>query len=137
MFAKFVRQLEGNKILHPKHFGPAAPKQNMIFEAEEISYAKMCFLNFAAYIKWVEDSSDTPATTIGNFPENEEEMFEIVIARIYSKKENGVAVQETVHAPNCEFYLLNNDGKTIDRLWCANNIEQYKMLKEEQEKQLV
>jgi len=128
MFAKFVNYTEGNGVLSPKGFRPTVPKVNSVYEASEVIYGKKCFRNFEEYMKWMEDSGDSPAETIG-FPLVKDDLFEVVATRIYNEK-NGETTVRVVHAIGCEFYLLNDEGKTIDRVWCANGEEQKKMLKE-------
>ena len=128
MFAKFVTHVEGEGILSSKAFGVVVPKHNTVYEAEEITYGKKCFHCFADYIKWIEASKDTPAMTIGSFPESKDELFEVVVVCLYKKGE-----VEFIHAPGCEFYLLNNEGKTIDRLWCAELPKQRELLKQTEE----
>lgn len=129
MYAKFVGHLgdNSNAVLSSKGGSVVAPKTNVVYEADDLIYSKRCFLSMREYTEWNRTKTAAIHTTIiGNYPvqSKDEEPFEVIIATVWRNS----SIASTIHAPNCELYVLNNEGKTIDRLWCARFEDQRKML---------
>ena len=128
MYAKFIRQEAGNGVLSSKGLSVCTPRTSVVYEADELTYSKRCFLSVAEYTEWNRTKTEAIHTTmIGNCPQQNDGPFEVIMATVW--RNGGVVC--TVHAPNCELYVLNSDGKTIDRLWCAEHSDQRDMLVEE------
>lgn len=125
MYAKFVGHLEGNGngVLSSKGGAITAPQDVAVFEGDEIYYTKMSFLTVKDWNKWMKENAASMNVVTG---EVREEWGALEMVKVTIRKDG--EENRKLYAPNSSFYLLNNEGKTIDRLWCARFEDQRKML---------
>lgn len=119
MFIKVVRHLEEEGVSDQKgdDIVKVVPRQQYLFEIEgcpkEITYKKVRVNNMENMNVNTETMEDY--TILTPFPIHGS-CFEYIEFQI---PENGEFLRETFIAPDCSFYVMNNEGRTIDSLHCS------------------
>lgn len=135
MYVKIVRRLEDEKGVSSSGGSleeKVVPSEHHIFECLEACYRKVTvnkMSEFNGRMREVETvrivtpmpSVDEPAygaADVLSGKVEEDSPFEFIQCRTVLKEEDGRFVNETLIARDCTFYIMNNEGKTIDRITC-------------------
>jgi len=124
MYIKIVRYIEGRGVKSNNSENVVVPTSTMLIECERVEYSKhrvANFKEFETYVtlqeifeyaivgEWSWDTENLMHKNLGS----EEQICEFVLVH-HIKGDR----RETLVAPNCDLYLMGNDGRTIDSLRC-------------------
>lgn len=133
MYVKIVRHLEDEKGVSNSGGSSGAkvvPSEHHIFECLEACYRKVAVDNMSEFnermrsietVRIVTPMPDEPEKTavdVLSGKVEEDNPFEFVQCRTILKEEGDKFIDETLIAKDCTLYLMNNEGKTIDRMIC-------------------
>lgn len=125
MYIKIVRYLEGRGVTSNNSEHLVVPKSVIMIDCDYVKYSKHMVLDFNEFEAYMIHNEMYNYSIIGEWNDDnhnilqndletkKEKRCEFILI-YYTKGENF----EYLVAPNCNMYLMNNDGKTIDSLTC-------------------
>ena len=126
MYIKIVRHLQDEKSVSNSRgslMDKVVPSNHHIFESLEAEYKKVTVSNIAEFqkrmgeIETVRIVTPIPDHDIIN-DELEDSSFEFIQARLTTKEDDEKFIDETLVGKDCTLYIMNNEGRTIDRMGC-------------------
>jgi len=131
MYAKFVVYDEGSVFYNAVGISDkegtkaewVVPYDNQMIEAKRMSYRKIRVRNRSEYYEITSHLgchvmlSNVPFDVDG--PENDDKSFEFILLSVYDGEE--VPPANYISAADSVLFVMNENGKTIDKLACRNN----------------
>jgi len=125
MYIKIVRHLQDEKGVSNSRgslMDKVVPSNHHIFESLEAEYKKVTVSNIAEFQKRMGEIETvrvvTPMPEHDMTNELEDTSFEFIQARLTIKEDDEKFIDETLIAKDCCLYIMNNEGRTIDRMSC-------------------
>lgn len=94
------------------------PRQHCIFEARRVEYRKIRVCSSEEFDKWLRNCYVSHAMLGPEIPEKISEIHGMEFLFISIRDEDTDSGWRNFVAPNCYLYVMNDSGKTIDKLVC-------------------
>ena len=127
MFVKIVRHMDGERgVTSNKGTLNVVPKEQTLYEISNddendiprVQYSKHAATSLEEFYETVERIAESDSYEIVGYVCNDKGQLlseEFLILQMIPKNRSCI---RTIVATKCWLYILNNDGKTIDSLWC-------------------
>jgi len=129
MYVKIVRYLDGLRgVKSNRSKEYVVPKSVAVIECKQFEYRKINVLNYEEFDKYMRDSGIDRFKIIGEWnwiqrhvsctdlSVHDEVNCEFILISYLIKGNEDEC--EWIVAPDCQMYIMGNDGKTIDSLIC-------------------
>jgi len=118
MYIKIVRHLEDERGVSSSRGSleeKVVPSDHHILECLMVQYRKVTVNNMAEFHKLMEANESVRIVT--PFIDTDGS-FEFIQIKPIAEGDEGKSIEDTLICRDCSLFIMNNEGKTIDRLVC-------------------
>lgn len=118
MFVKIERYIESDKGVVGNDGSKVVPKERKIYEVDSVTYKKLG-INFLEELEEILHLETSRWGFVAPFPAADLENgtipspVEVIIVEMWKDGKSDIVV-----APQCALFIMNEEGKTIDSLYC-------------------
>jgi hypothetical protein len=120
MYIKIVRHLENERGVSSSKGNleeKVVPSDHRIFECLEVQYRKVTVKNMAEFHEQMKVNESVRIITPVIDKDMDDE-FEFIQIKPVVKRNEVTVIEDTLICRDCGLYIMNDEGKTIDRMIC-------------------